>query len=93
MTRRRFMHWAALAVLAAYGRLAPVSSADKGAPQDLSEPLEGIRKKHQLPGLAAAVVRGDKIIAEGVAGVRRKMGTDDKITLEDRSRWAPVPRA
>ena len=45
--------------------------------------LERIRAKHKLPGLAAAAVRGDKVVAIGVTGVRRE-GALDKIELDDR---------
>src|SRR5687768_7440180 len=45
--------------------------------------LERIRAKHHLPGLAAAVVRGDKVVASGVSGVRRH-GAPDKIEPDDR---------
>jgi CubicO group peptidase (beta-lactamase class C family) len=83
MNRRNFIQSAGLAVLAACGRLAAVASAEDREPKDLSDQLEGIRKEDQLPGLAAAVVRGDQIVAQGVAGVRQ-VDTDDKITLEDR---------
>jgi CubicO group peptidase (beta-lactamase class C family) len=83
MNRRTFIRSAGLAVLAACSRLAPVASAEERAPKDLSDLLERTRKDHRLPGMAAAVVRGDQIAAEGVAGVRR-VGTDDKITLDDR---------
>ena len=51
--------------------------------QSVSSILERIRVKHKLPGLAAAVVRGDKIVASGVAGVRRH-GVADKIEPDDR---------
>ena len=45
--------------------------------------LELSRAKHKLPGLAAAVVCGDKIAASGVTGVRRH-GTSDKLDRDDR---------
>ena len=83
MNRRNFIQSAGLTVLTACSRVAPVPAAEERAPKDLSDQLEGIRKEHLLPGMAAAVVRDDQIIAEGVAGVRR-MGTDDKIMLDDR---------
>jgi len=83
MNRRNFMQSTGLAVLAACGRLAAVVSAEQRAPKDLSDLLEGTRKEHPLPGMAAAVVRGDQVVAEGVAGVRQ-VGADDRITLEDR---------
>jgi CubicO group peptidase (beta-lactamase class C family) len=83
MDRRRFLHCAGLAVLAASGRLAPAAPVEERTPKDLSDLLKRIRREHQLPGLAAAVVDGDRIVAEGVAGVRQ-VGTDDRITLDDR---------
>jgi CubicO group peptidase (beta-lactamase class C family) len=49
----------------------------------LSEQLEAIRNKYGLPGIAAAAVSGERIAAEGVAGVRQ-IGSDEKITLDDR---------
>ncbi|HEV2855180.1 MAG TPA: serine hydrolase domain-containing protein [Thermoanaerobaculia bacterium] len=45
--------------------------------------LEQTRTKHRLPGLAAAVVRGGKVAASGVTGVRRQ-GAADKIEPDDR---------
>jgi D-alanyl-D-alanine carboxypeptidase len=85
MNRRTFIHGAGLAVLAASGRrIAPRAwAAIPTVPDDLGGLLETIRKANDLPGLAAAVVRGDRAVAEGVAGVRR-VGGDDRITLDDR---------
>jgi len=45
--------------------------------------LQRIRAKYKLPGLAAAVVRGDKLAAMGVTGVRRH-GAPDEIEPDDR---------
>jgi CubicO group peptidase (beta-lactamase class C family) len=45
--------------------------------------LEFIRAKHKLPGLAAAVISGVKVVASGVTGVRRQ-GTADKLERDDR---------
>lgn len=42
------------------------------APEAFGRMLELIRAKHKLPGLAAAVIRGDKVAASGVTGVRRQ---------------------
>jgi CubicO group peptidase (beta-lactamase class C family) len=85
MNPRGFLLGMGLALLVGFGRLyAPVSGADEQpAAHDLSDLLEGIRREHDLPGLAAAVVRGDRVMAEAVAGVR-KLGEDAKLTLEDR---------
>jgi CubicO group peptidase (beta-lactamase class C family) len=45
--------------------------------------LEHIRAKHKLPGLAAAVISGAKVVASGVTGVRRQ-GAMDKLERDDR---------
>jgi len=45
--------------------------------------LERIRAKRKLPGLAAALAHGDKVVASGVTGVRRQ-GSADKIERDDR---------
>jgi CubicO group peptidase (beta-lactamase class C family) len=89
MNRRSFIHGVASAVLAVSTRLLPPVALAQGrkVPADLGELLEAIRKEYKLPGLAAAVARGDQIVAEGVAGVRQ-VGKDDKITLENRFRLA-----
>src|SRR5262249_17663449 len=42
-----------------------------GSVQTLDALLEPIRKEHDLPALAAAVVRDGKLIAEGAVGNRR----------------------
>ena len=51
--------------------------------ESLNDALDGIRKQLSLPGAAAVVMRDGKVIAEGVTGLRR-MGTDDKIQIDDR---------
>jgi len=51
--------------------------------ESLNALLESIRREHNLPALAAAVVRRDGMIAVGAVGVR-KMGSNDPITLDDR---------
>ncbi len=54
--------------------------------------IERIRAKHRLPGLAAAVVRGGKVVASGVTGVRRE-GTVDKLALHDRYHFASCTKS
>jgi CubicO group peptidase (beta-lactamase class C family) len=49
----------------------------------LPEALEVIRAKHQLPALAAASIRGVKVLESAAVGVRR-MGDPTKVTVEDR---------
>jgi CubicO group peptidase (beta-lactamase class C family) len=79
MERRQFIRFsgACVAVLATRGR------ASETSVKDLGDLLASVRKEHGLPGIAAAAVRGDRIVAEGAEGVRR-VGADDKITLDDR---------
>jgi CubicO group peptidase (beta-lactamase class C family) len=45
--------------------------------------LARIRSKHELPGLAAGVGRGGRVVASGVTGVRRE-GAADRIEPDDR---------
>ena len=50
--------------------------------EDLGEILEPIREKHDLPALAAAVVRGEKTVAVGAVGVR-KFRVKKPVTSDD----------
>lgn len=52
-------------------------------PPGLEQELEGIRTKHDLPGLAAAVVRGGKVVSSAVVGTRR-MSAGDPLRIDDR---------
>src|SRR5688500_9821482 len=51
--------------------------------KDVSPLLAPIIQKHDLPGIAAAVVRNGEIVALGVAGVRTR-GKPEKVALNDR---------
>jgi CubicO group peptidase (beta-lactamase class C family) len=51
--------------------------------KDVSALLTPIIQKHDVPGIAAAVVRNGEIVALGVAGVRTR-GKPDKIATADR---------
>lgn len=53
------------------------------APVDIAEHLETIRARHQLPALAAVVLREDGIVALGAVGVR-KLGSPKGVTANDR---------
>jgi CubicO group peptidase (beta-lactamase class C family) len=50
--------------------------------RDVSSILDPIRQKHNLPALAAVVVEGDRIVAQGVVGVRAQ-GSPDLATIDD----------
>src|SRR5690349_16288836 len=79
MDRRDFLRFAAAAGVSFAG----AANGQSGAVVDLSERLAAIREQYGFPGIAAAAVRGNAIVAEGVAGVRR-VGGDEKIALDDR---------
>jgi CubicO group peptidase (beta-lactamase class C family) len=55
----------------------------KEKPADLTDMLEPIRNEYDLPAIVGAVVKGDKIIAEGAVGVR-VLGKKERVTLDDR---------
>lgn len=59
----------------------PVPQAPAAA-ADVSSVLESITKDHPVPALAAVVIEGDRIVMEGVTGVRAK-GSPEKATLDD----------
>ena len=54
-----------------------------GSPRDLSPLIETILKRHELPGMVAAVVEGDRTVGLAAAGVRRR-GSPEKVTVDDR---------
>lgn len=79
MTRRR-SGWIAL-VLALC--LAPLTGMSPTRADDLAADLETVRAQYALPAIAAAVVKDGKQVAIGATGVRA-LGTDVKVTAEDR---------
>jgi CubicO group peptidase (beta-lactamase class C family) len=63
--------------------VSPVLAADTATGDDLAPLLEPIRQKYQLPGLVAAVVRGDRVVGAGAVGVR-EVGKETSVELGDR---------
>jgi len=59
----------------------PAATAQQ--PRDIRTIPAPIIKKHNVPGIAAAVIKGWDIEALGVAGVR-KSGSPEKVTLQDK---------
>lgn len=51
--------------------------------RDVSGQLETIRAKHNLPSLAAVVIKGGKVVGEGAVGLRR-VGGNKKVTTHDK---------
>lgn len=72
-----------LAIPCVGDRATATDAAQRSSTRDLSELLERQRVKQRLPAVAAVVIKGNRIVAEGVAGFRKK-GEPAKATLDDR---------
>ncbi len=57
--------------------------AQLNTPLDISQELETIRARQKVPGIVAALVVGDRIVAQGVCGERRS-GSGIPLTLDDK---------
>ena len=71
-------------LLAALARAAGAQPAD--SPRDVSDKLRAVLEHHDVPGLVAAVIEGDRVVATGAAGVRQrggreKVGASDKFHI------------
>jgi CubicO group peptidase (beta-lactamase class C family) len=72
-----------LAIVAGVLCLVPMTlHAAASPPKDVSALLAPVIQKHDVPGMAAAVVRHGETVAIGVAGVRTR-GKPDKIAVGD----------
>jgi hypothetical protein len=58
-------------------------STSEPTPDDISAMLAACVNRHELAGMAAVVMRNSRIMASGVAGVRRR-GDTAPITINDR---------
>lgn len=72
--------------------LIPITVRAATPPKDISALLTPIIQKHDVPGMAAAVVRNGRIVALGVAGVRTR-GKPDKIAINDQFHLASDTKA
>ena len=71
----------------------PGSSKEDNAPVNVDAILQSILGRGgERFGMAAAVLRGERIIAQGAAGVRKR-GTAERITLEDRFHLGSAAKA
>ena len=59
------------------------SARSKHAVRDISTLLEQGKKVQGLPAVAAVVIQRDKIVAQGVVGVR-KLGQPERARIDDR---------
>jgi len=55
---------------------------EAAAQKSFADALEQLKTKHQLPGIAATAVVGDKVVEIGAAGVR-KSGFPEPVTVQD----------
>lgn len=62
---------------------APKSLLQLGNVSSLNVMLETVRQKHQIPGMAAAVVQGNQLVAAGAVGLRQ-LNSDVSVTLDDK---------
>jgi CubicO group peptidase (beta-lactamase class C family) len=67
---------------AAHAAVAESAISSNDSPHDVSTLLENVISHHRVPGLAAVVLKGGEIVAEGTAGVR-KSGATNQITIND----------
>lgn len=72
-----------LSRIAVGATLAALSCLPAFAADDITSLLEPIRAKHNLPALAASVVRDGEVVASGATGTR-VLGMDLPVTVEDR---------
>ena len=61
----------------------PAATTKPAKPKDVSALLAPVVQKHDVPGMAAAVVRDGETVAVGVAGVRTR-GKPEKVAAADR---------
>jgi CubicO group peptidase (beta-lactamase class C family) len=73
----------ALPLFSSAARTQGAGAAEKATVRDVSGILQPIRERNRLPGIAAAVVQGERVVAIGADGVRRR-GSEERITTEDR---------
>jgi len=71
-----------MAGLAADAAFAQPAQPVVSSPRDVSSIISPILDKSKLPGLAAVVIEGNAIVAQGVAGVRAA-GSPEAITIND----------
>lgn len=76
MQYRVFLATVGVALTLAY----PQQAVAQARQINIDDVLEAVRKKHDLPALAAAVILRGEIVATGAVGVR-KIGADVPVTI------------
>ena len=68
---------------AALGSFVRAVAASDPIPTDISRQLADVFGKTRIPGAAALALQGDRIIAQGVCGVRKR-GAQERVTIGDK---------
>lgn len=77
-------HWLRLGCLvAAWLCVCPVAAAAEPSAAEVSAQLAEVIARHDVPGLTAAIIHGDRVVAIGAAGVRKRGGRD-RVTVSDK---------
>ncbi|TWT95097.1 serine hydrolase [Neorhodopirellula pilleata] len=61
----------------------PMSLLRRANVTSLNDMLETVRRKHQIPGMAVAVVQGNQLVAAGAVGLR-ELNSNAAVTLDDK---------
>lgn len=84
-------------VVISFGAIVSVRAKETNGPavehaDSVSQMLETIRAKHNLPALAAAVVVDGKVVATNAVGFRKNGGVE-KVTADDRFHLGSVTKS
>jgi len=90
--RRGLRCWALWLVFLATGAGGLFGSSTSADVVDLGPKLQPFIAREQIPGMAALVLRGDRIVAEGVAGIRKK-GSPEAVKMGDEFEIASCAKA
>src|SRR5687767_3435986 len=82
MQRRRFMQVAGWGIALSAAKTWAWDE-DSDAQKKLAELVRSVLEKYKLPGMAAGIVRDDRMVAAAVSGVRH-VDKPDLITIDDR---------
>ena len=65
------------------GLMIAITARAQDAPEDISAMLEPIRAAHAMPGMAAAAMKGGRLVAIGATGLRKANGKEP-VTVDDK---------
>jgi CubicO group peptidase (beta-lactamase class C family) len=86
------MKWTRLFAVAAFAFPIDSSSASQTAPKSFDDVLEGVRKKHNVPSLAAVLIREGAVVASATVG-ERALGSGVPVQLTDTYQLGSVSKS